>query len=40
MAQQAVAAPGSGENGELIAPGSIPITIRVRVTFRLLNAGS
>ena len=40
MVQQAAAAPGGGENGEMLAPGSIPITIRVRVTFRLLNAGN
>jgi uncharacterized protein YggE len=34
----AAAPAGQGENGEMLAPGSMPITIRVRVTFRLLNA--
>ncbi len=29
-----------GENFGILSPGSIPITIRVRVTFRLLNAGN
>jgi uncharacterized protein YggE len=37
---QAIVSPAQGENGESLAPGSIPITIRVRVTFRLLNAAN
>ena len=37
---QAEAPAGQGESGEMLAPGSMPITIRVRVTFRLLNAAN
>jgi uncharacterized protein YggE len=39
MAQATIAA-APAENGETLAPGSIPITIRVRVTFRLLSEGN
>lgn len=37
---QAVAGPAAGDQEEFLAPGSIPVTIRVRVTFRLLNPGT
>ena len=36
---QAIVVAGDGENGGSIAPGTIPIRIRVLVTFRLLNGG-
>jgi uncharacterized protein YggE len=34
---QAIAVASDGENGSSIAPGTIPIRMRVLVTFRLLN---
>lgn len=34
---QAISAAGDGDNGSSIAPGTIPIRMRVLVTFRLLN---
>lgn len=40
VVQQGVVVAPQGETEGMLAPGSIPITIRVRVTFRLLNAGN
>jgi uncharacterized protein YggE len=40
VVQQGVIVPAQGESEGMLAPGAIPITIRVRVTFRLLNAGN